>query len=241
MTDTDIDTTDPAYHSARAALYAATAGAFVYPDEEALTELRSQDAVEGIERAADRLGLGTEARRFTEALAEADLSDLQSAYTDLFGLPTDDGTYPVVPYEGNYTAGEEVDKQQRRIAAVVGLLETVGLEPSESFGERQDHVATELELLQVAAGQRAVVTDRADDPSDNEVAGEIQGIEAAALSNHLAPFVPAMAHDLRATTDCEVYLAAANLAEALVEFDDAVHPDPPTSPDELSPPGVTAR
>ncbi|MBX0323664.1 molecular chaperone TorD family protein [Halomicroarcula sp. F13] len=241
MTDTDVDTTDPAFHSARAALYAATAGAFVYPDEETLRELQSEDAVEGIEQAADRLGLASEAARFTAALADADASDLQSTYTDLFGLPTDEGTYPVVPYEGNYTAGEEIDKQQRRIAAVVGLLETVGLEPSDSFGERQDHVVTELELLQVAAGQRAVVADRADDPSENEVATEIQGIEAAALANHLAPFVPAMAHDLRETTDCEVYLAAADLAESLVELDDAVHPDPPTRPDELSPPGVTAR
>jgi TorA-specific chaperone len=241
MTGGDTMTDTPAFHAARAGLYAAVAGAFVYPDEETTAELTDPGAVEGITDAAERIGLADEAQAFTEALSGASLSDLQSEYNDLFGIPDADGTYSVVPYEGNYTVGSEVDDEQRRIAAVVGLLETVGLEPSERFRERQDHVATELELMQVAAGQRAVVHERASDPEDNEVLDEIVGVEAATLSNHLIEFVPAFAHDVREATDCEVYVAAADLAQALVEYDESIHPPAPTDPTDISATGVVGR
>ncbi|MFC7076234.1 molecular chaperone [Halomicroarcula sp. GCM10025335] len=241
MIDHMNETDTPAFHAARAGLYAAVAGAFVYPDEETVTELIDPDAVEGIVRAGERTGLEEEAEALAGALVDVSLPALQREYNDLFGVPSADGTYSVVPYEGNYTVGSEVDDEQRRIAAVVGLLETVGLEPSDGFDERQDHVATELELMQVAAGQRAVVHERASDPDDNEVLDEIVGVESAMLSNHLIDFVPAFAHDIREATDSAVYLAAADLAQSLVEYDESLHPPAPTDPDDVSATGVVGR
>ncbi|MFC6976078.1 molecular chaperone [Halomicroarcula sp. GCM10025709] len=233
-------TETPAFHAARAGLYAAVAGAFVYPEAATVEELTDRDALEGIERAGRRTGVEAEAAAFTDALADCSPVALQAEYNDLFGVPDEDGTYAVVPYEGNYTVGSEIDDEQRRIAAVVGLLETVGLEPSDEFRERQDHVATELELMQVAAGQRAVVHERASDPEENEVLDEIVGVESAVLSNHLIDFVPAFAHDVREATDCDVYLAAADLAQSLVESDESLHPPAPADPDDISERGWSA-
>lgn len=223
------DTTAPERHAARATLYATVAVPFMYPTAERIDPLRDAQAREGVRRGADRLGFSTGAEELLAAIGETDLDDLQHAYDACFGLPGDDGAYQVVPYEAHYTAGEDVSHQQRRIATVVGLMERFGLEPGAGFDERQDHVAAELELLQVVASQRAVARHR----EDAETAGDLARAEATILAEHLVGFVPALAHDLRAHTDHPVYASVADLAGSLVEWDDRVHPDPapvPTGP-----------
>lgn len=207
-------------HAARAALYGTLGGVFVYPREETLSDLTDPDATLAIRVAAARLGLDEEASALIEALEATTVEALQSAYDHTLGMP-DSGEYPVVPYEGYYTTGSEMSEEQTRIATVVGLLEEFGLQPAEDFDERQDHVATELELMQVVAAQRAV----ANQSDDTETAAKLADAEATILDTHLVDFVPAFAHDLRATSDDPVYCAAATLAEELVSTDHAVHHD----------------
>ncbi|MFB6129168.1 MAG: molecular chaperone [Halorhabdus sp.] len=237
MTDTTPTHDSPAAeHTARASLYAACAATFQFPDEDVVADLTDEGAVAGLRAAADRLGFTEEVTTLLEAVKSADREDLEGEYQRLFGIPGDDGTYPVVPYEATYTAGEEIGKQQRRIATVVGLMETFGLEPSDSFSERQDHVAAELELLQVVAAQRAVaVEEEADD-----VRERLRAAETTLLAAHLGDFVPSLAERIRAETDSDVYRAAADLAEALVTWDLARHPDEAVTPTDLDgPAGVS--
>ncbi|WP_436910151.1 TorD/DmsD family molecular chaperone [Halosimplex marinum] len=209
-------------HSARATLYAAVGGAFCYPDVETRATLTAHDAREGVLQAAERLGLHDEAEAFLDAVADAAVSDLEAAYNDLFGLP-DGGEYPVVPYEAHYTTGSDVGESQRRIAAVVGLMETFGVEPADDFAERQDHVAAELELMQVVAAQRAAAVHE----GDEEAAARLADAERTVVDTHLAEFVPALAHDVDAAvgddpSDGErAYRAAARLAAELVKRDHA--------------------
>jgi TorA maturation chaperone TorD len=224
MTASTQDTA--AYHSARAACYAAAAELFCYPDDD-LLELADDEVATHLRAAADAVGVRDEADAVLDALADATSEDLRSAYDHLFGLPSDDGTYPVVPYEAHYTTMGEISAEQRRIATVVGLMEAVGVEPSDGFDERQDHVAAELELMQVLAGQR--VTALADD--DSETAERVERAEATALGEHLVEFVPAFVHDLHQATDDPVYTAAGEFVRALVEADHAAHPEPPETPD----------
>jgi len=240
-TTPDDDTPPAERHAARAALYSAAAGAFCYPDESTVRELTHPDAAEGIRSAAETLGFEAEGEALVDALEATDREALESAYNGLFGLPTDDGTYPVVPYEVEYTVGDEVGRQQRRIATVVGLLEAFGVEPAAEFDERQDHVVVELELAQVLAARRAVAAEE----GDRETADNLEGAEATVLDEHLSDFVPAFAHAVRnATADPDdadrsdaddaaelVYRAAAELAEALVTWDAGVHPEPTVEPD----------
>jgi len=247
------DTTAPQRHAARAALYSAVAVPFLYPEPERIGALRDEEAREGVRTAAERLGLGAEADALLGAVAEASTEAVESAYNALLGVPGEGGTYPVVPYEAHYTTGAEVDKEQRRIATVVGLMEAFGVEPGEDFAERQDHLAAELELLQVIASQRAVA--RHEDDAD--AAGRLAEAEATVLEEHLAGFVPPLAHDLREALDGEggdsdaewtadeegraVYRAAVDLLEALVERDRATHPDPVEVPTETDAAGAEVR
>ena len=219
--------TDPEYHAARATLYCAAAAAFTYPDERTVSELTDPEAREGIERAAERLTVAEEAAALLDAVEETPLEDLQTAYNGLFGVPADEGTYAVIPYEAHYTTRDELSIEQRRIATVVGLMEEFGLEPSDEFAERQDHVAAELELAQVLAGQRAVALSE----GDGAAADRVAQAEATVLADHLVEFVPAMAHDLRRAADGEAYAAAADLVEALVTYDNGKHPDPDPTPE----------
>jgi len=216
--DGDGDGHGADHHAARATLYGLLGGTFVYPDEEVLADLTADDARAGVEQAAERLGFAEEATALLDALAGTDAQSLAAAHNDLFGLPKD-GEYPVVPYEGHYTTGSEVSEEQRRIATVVGLMEQFGVEPSDDFAERQDHVAAELELMQVVAAQRAVAAHEGKDGA----AATLAGAEATILDEHLVGFVPAFCHSLRSATDNDVYLAAATLAERLISEDHAAH------------------
>lgn len=211
----------PSTHAARASLYATTATVLAYPTDETVEDLTDPDATAGIRSAADRLGFDAEAEALLSALESTTRSRLESVYDHLFGIP-DGGSYPVVPYEAAYTVGGETDQKQRRIATVVGLMEAFGVEPSADFTERQDHIAAELELAQVLAAQRAVALDR----GDADGADRLEQAEATFLAEHLVDFLAPFADRVRDATDSDTYLAAVDLADALVTWDHAAHPAP---------------
>lgn len=222
---TNHDTDDPDRHGARAALYSALAGVFCYPEPEPFADLAAPETLSAIGEAGEKLGLEAEAAALREALAAAQLDELQTTHMELFGLPSDDGEYPVIPYEANYTVREDIGQQQRRIAKVAGAVDALGFDFDDEFDERQDHVAVELELLQVLAAWRIVAARTDDIESESEVAD----LEATMLDEHLVDFVPALAADLRDATDDELYRAAADLAEALVTTDHAHREAPPAT------------
>ncbi|MFB6195744.1 MAG: molecular chaperone [Haloplanus sp.] len=230
-TDHGDDPAPPRRHAARAAVYAALAGAFCYPETDTVAELTDDAASEGLREAAAVLDDvdADRVERFVDAFEAADEAALRGVYDDLFGIPDSD-TYPVAPYEAEYTAGEEVSHKQRRVATVSGLLDAFGLDRSEAFDERHDHVAVELELMQVLAARRAVAIDA---DLDDEAA-DLRRAEATILAEHLGTFVPAFAADVRDALDdrqgdeggpaVDAYRAAVDLAAAFVEADDAAHP-----------------
>ncbi|WP_435365181.1 TorD/DmsD family molecular chaperone [Haloarchaeobius sp. DYHT-AS-18] len=219
----------PEFHARRAALYGFAATVFQHPDESVVSDLLDEEVHAAIGDAGFALDLVDETTALLAALEDVEPDALEPAYNALFGLPGDEGTYPVVPYEAHYTTGEEVNESQRRIGTVVGILEEFGLGVSDDFHERQDHVAVELELMQVAAAQRSVALER----SRRESVDRLERATATILDEHLTRFVPAFAHRVRDATESidaaavEVYVAGADLAAALVQQDVASHPEPP--------------
>lgn len=208
-------------HGARAAVYSALAGMFVYPDEANLAELTAPETLEGLAAAGETLTVDTEIEAVREALAAATPERLQATHTELFGLPSDDGEYAVVPYEANYTVRDDTGQRQRRIAKVAGAVDALGFDFDDGFDERHDHIAVELELLQVIAAWRAVAA-RTDDLDEDDA---LERIEATLLDDHLVDFVPSLATAIRESTEHELYRAAADLAEALVTADYERHAD----------------
>jgi TorA maturation chaperone TorD len=221
MTDitrsTDASGSPPAceYHGARAAVYSALAGVFVYPDEASFAELTAPETLNGLADAGETLAVDAEINALRDALSAADIDQLQAAHTQLFGLPSDGDEYLVVPYEANYTVRDDMGQKQRRIAKVAGAVDALGFNFGEGFDERQDHVAVELELLQVIAAWRAVAA-RTDDFDDDAA---LERIEVSLLDEHLIDFVPSFAIAVREATEHELYRAAADLAEELVTTD----------------------
>lgn len=219
-------------HARRAALYGYVAAAFQFPDERSVADLRDEEVRASIGEAGRELDVAEEVDALLSALDEVDQASLEPAYNDLFGLPGDEGSYPVVPYEAEYTTDGDVGESQRRIATVVGLLEQFGLEVGEAFDERQDHVAVELELMQLLAVQRAA----AQTDGEDEAAERLARAAATVLDEHLVDFVPALAHRVKGAVDAtegrapEVYARAADLAATLVQTDVATHPDPVAPP-----------
>ena len=205
-------------HSARAALYSALGTALCYPTAERLADLEDEAVQESLREAGERLDLGTETAAFCEAVTTTDLATATRAHDDLFGLPDAEGAYPVVPYEANYTTSGEGGEAQRRIATVVGLMEAFDVQPAETFHERQDHVAAELELAAIVAAKRAVAAE-ADASAD--AVEHLRGAERTLLDEHLSDFVPALAHDVRAATDDPLLEATVALGAALVRRDAA--------------------
>jgi len=222
----------PEFHAARASLYATLAATLSYPTESRIDDLIAPDTQDGVRSAARRLGFESEADALMDALEATSQSALEAVYNELFGIP-DGGTYPVVPYEASYTVGSETDQQQRRIATVVGLMDAFGVEPSDEFTERQDHVAAELELAQVLAAQRAVALEHGDETG----AEQIERAEATFLDEHLADFIPSFARRVREATDSETYCAAVDLAESLVAWDRSSHPEPTVAMGQFAEPG----
>ncbi|WP_323676019.1 molecular chaperone TorD family protein [Halorubellus sp. PRR65] len=247
-TDADgqrTDSGDSAVHARRSALYGYVATALEFPGDDALADLRADPVQDAVETAATELATAVDAGRggdeapgralpervrdLSAAVDAATDDEVETAYNHLFGLPGDDGTYPVVPYEAHYATTGDVNETQRRVATIVGLLERFDLEPHDEFDERQDHVAALLELAQVLAAQRAVALDG----GEADAADTLAAAEATVLDEHLLGFVPALAHDVddaipgsERSNGERVYAAAARLAAALVEWDATAHPEP---------------
>ncbi|MFB6183469.1 MAG: molecular chaperone [Haloarculaceae archaeon] len=213
-----------ARHARRAALYGYASTALQYPDRETVGDLTDAETAAAVREAAAVLDLGDELAALQRAAETTSRDALAATYDGLFGIPGDDGTYPVVPYEANYTTGAEINEIQRRIATVVGLLAEFGLQLDSDFDERQDHVAVELELLAVVAAQRAVALDEGEEAAARRLARA----EATVLDEHLTGFVPALSTAVDRATDSDFYRAATDFAAALVNADHAAHDPIPT-------------
>lgn len=215
-------------HARRAALYSYVATALRFPDESTIDDLTDETVQVSIRDAGRELDLSDEVDALLTALEGLDRETLEPAYNDLFGLPGEDGTYAVVPYEAEYATEGDVGETQRRIATLVGLLERFGLEVSEGFDERPDHVAIVLELMQLLSVQRATALTNGNDDAANRVARA----GATVLDEHLLDFVPSLAHAVDEVcadsnrTGVAAYASALDLAAALVEADVANHPEP---------------
>lgn len=219
------------HHGARAALYAALASVFCYPDKATVRELTATDTETGLREAAATLGYDEAVERLLAALSDTDAATLESAYNGLFGLPDGDG-YPVVPYEAEHTIHGDIGQKQRRIATVAGLLSALDLEVATDFHERPDHVAVELEIMQVLCARRAVAIRENDRGAD-----DLERAAATVLDEHLVDFIPSLIRDLQAASDHPVYAAAADLTGQFVADDAAAHPDSISTDDRARMPG----
>ncbi|MFC7156780.1 molecular chaperone [Halomarina halobia] len=115
---------------------------------------------------------------------------------------------PVLPHESYYR--EDSDFLGSGLAAVESSYAAAGWSPPEDYPEESDFVAVELAFLRALVDRQR----RGD--------GDAFGYERVFLEEHLGRWVGAFAADLREETDCDLFLAAGEILEGLVEFEDEI-------------------
>lgn len=213
MTDTNAALIDVL--ADRAGTYALLARFFrTEADGEFLAQLRSSryPARTGVP-AADR-GYRLIVSYLSHAPADA-LTELAIDYTRTFIGAGNDGFSAAYPFESVYTSPKRLLMQGARDEVHV-IYRAAGLDKQPSWKDGEDHIALELEFMQVL-GQRALDALRAGD--EDEAAAQLTS-QKAFLEDHLQAWFPLMAVDMRKFSKTDFYQGLADLALGFLENDE---------------------
>jgi TorA maturation chaperone TorD len=145
-------------------------------------------------------------RTFIEANADRDpdavRDELKGEYTAVFVGPRP----PVLAHETYYR--DDQDFLGKGLAEVEASYSAAGWNPPESYGEESDFVAVELAFL------RHLIE------AQYHGREEAFGFERVFLDEHLLQWVDAMADDVAAETDNDLYRAAGEVLRGFVTFED---------------------
>ena len=192
---------------ARQALYRFASLCLLDPRRDAWERLSESSARAVAASAAELLRSDSEARARRLAPGELPVAELdpgpafdrlpssRGAFLDLyeatFGLLVS-GSCP--PYETEYIDGKLSFRRSNSLADIAGFYVAFGLEPSESFHERRDHLAVELEFMACLCGLEHHAAECDDAEARTSVCRDAQ---AKFLCDHLAWWVPTFARLLQ--------------------------------------------
>ena len=121
------------------------------------------------------------------------------------------------PYESVHTSEKRLLMQEAR-AEVLAVYRANGLKKEEHWRECEDHIAVELEFMQVMA-QRTAALLRKGDEDGAVVALRTQ---RAFVADHLANWVPMLAADMGRFAQTDLYRGLAELTQGFVEIEGAL-------------------
>lgn len=222
---------------ARAAVYGLIAHGFQYPDAETVSTLVAPERWENWPGALHNADKNTRAslqffrdaaRAFSDASEEAH-RELRQRYDSLFGHAVH-GRCPA--YEMEY-GRNEIIRQASDLADLAGFYGAFGLEVANDGNGRPDHITAECEFMSAVCSREAHAHIRGDKTN----ADICLDAERTFLRDHLARWLPSLAHRLKAADPDGLFGALARFADAFVTaecsyFD--IHAGPPTL--ELRPP-----
>lgn len=138
------------------------------------------------------------------------------------GLSAHSAAYP---YESVYTSEKRLLMQEAR-DQVLALYRAAGLAKQDSWHDGEDHLALELEYMQVLANRAAERLDAADE----EGAVELLTAQEEFLRAHLTPWVPVFTEDVRTFAQTDFYQGLAAVTDGFLEterafFDDVLADD----------------
>ena len=117
-----------------------------------------------------------------------------------------DGHSAAYPYESVYTSDKRLIMQQAR-KDVAGIYASYGVKTRSSWGEGEDHLATELEFMQILCLK-----------TDGSAEAFIK--QKDFLDAHLMNWVPLMANDIRRFARTDFYRGFAYMLEGFLFLDD---------------------
>lgn len=148
------------------------------------------------------------------------LTKLSIDYTKTFlgsGIDTYSAAYP---FESVYTSEKRLLMQDAR-DEVLAIYRSCGLDKSESWNVGEDHLAVELEFMQVLATRAA----RALRAGEQEQAFSLLNTQRNFMGDHVASWVPVFVNDVRRFSDTLFYQGLADLTQGFLEEDAALLDD----------------
>ena len=100
---------------------------------------------------------------------------------------------------------------------VLAIYHAYGLDKSSEWEESEDHVAAELEFMQVLCAR----TTEALKAGDEDKAAQLLQTQKNFLEDHLASWTPMMTVDIRRLAKTKFYLGLADLTDGFLAEDEA--------------------
>ena len=153
-------------------------------------------------------------RRYLATPHPSPLTELAVDYTRTFIGGGNNGYSAAYPFESVYTSPKRLLMQGARDEVLVAYR-AAGIDKQPSWKDGEDHIALELEFMQVL-GQRALDALRA---GDEDAAAEHLACQKAFLEEHLGGWFPMMASDMRKFSKTDFYRGLADLTAGFLETD----------------------
>ena len=153
--------------------------------------------------------------KYLSNLWDNSLTDLAVDYARVFighGLDAFSASYP---YESVYTSEKRLLMQEAR-DEVLAIYRGYGLDKSDAWKEGEDHVALELEFMQVLANRTADALEKGD---EDEVV-VLLSTQRNFLEVHLVSWVPMLSAVMRRFARTDLYMGLAVLTDGFLETDE---------------------
>jgi DMSO reductase family type II enzyme chaperone len=219
--NTNIESDDVCLSLDRARVYRALAQLFRPPDADSLEQARENslpelcDALQRLdEGGAGASSLVSEAKALCALLADTELERLRAGHEAAFD---ESSRTRCAPTEMDQLDGAPQLELTRtfEMADVAGFYRAFGVEVGQS-GERPDHIAAELEFMNLLAVKEAIALQL---EGDGEHAEICRDASRAFLRDHLGRWAPRLGERLAASDGEPVYGHAGRLLGDFVAFD----------------------
>lgn len=142
------------------------------------------------------------------------ITDLAIDYVRTFIGHGVDAFSAAYPYESVYTSEKRLMMQDAR-DEVLAIYRSQGLDKQETWKEAEDHLALELEFMQILAN-RTVDALKA---GDEDGAIDLLTTQKNFLEDHLMAWVPMMTSDMRRFAKTDLYRGLASLTDGFMTVD----------------------
>lgn len=139
------------------------------------------------------------------------LHDLAVDYVRVFIGHGIDAYSAAYPFESVYTSEKRLLMQEAR-DEVLAIYRSCGLDKDPTWKDNEDHIALELEFMQVMATRTADALDKEDEAE----AQALLETQRNFFNDHLASWVPMMTRDMRKFAQTKLYLGLASLTDGFL-------------------------
>ncbi|WP_165046096.1 molecular chaperone [Adlercreutzia sp. ZJ138] len=153
--------------------------------------------------------------KYLSNLWENSLTDLAVDYVRVFighGIDAFSASYP---YESVYTSERRLLMQDAR-DEVLAVYQSCGLEKNETWKESEDHIAVELEFMQILALRTA----KALRDGDEQQAISLFMTQRNFLEDHIVSWTPMLTADMRRFAKTDLYKGLAFLTDGFLETEE---------------------